>query len=620
MSLPSFSLIQQQCDGVIAIDYYFAKAIIELAIQDTELDQQHQHVFAALIALSYSQRQGHTCLPLSALAGKRWWQNAELSRQGFEFESLQTLQSSLADILASLPTPACIRIQRGCLYTERFWQFEQETQNKLSAINRITPLEQSLVSQLETVWPVLFPPNNGVTSRVDWQQAAVVLAIHQGLTVLSGGPGTGKTYTVSRMLLALQLTSAKPLKIVLAAPTGKAAQRLTESLTKTLAALPDHPILADAMKAIPAQANTVHRLLGLREHGIESKFNENNKLSLDVLIIDESSMLDLALMTRLLRALPTDCRLILIGDAQQLPSVESGNVLPMLMPPHSNHFNTQQLDWLSAFNIDYDNKETNSSIDLNPCVELAQSYRFGEQVAQLANAINSSDGSRAWKTLKQLSDDTDSGITQREPDTFYASTLSNICRQYYEICTASNLNEAFTLAGKLRVLCAIKLGEFGADAINQQIEHYLRGRLGISLPEERFKGQLVMISRNIHALGLFNGDIGMVWPDESGNLLLHFDSGSGEGTRSIDANRITATQSVYAMTIHKSQGSEFEHAIIVLPLLGGQSLLSRELLYTGVTRGRGKVTVVSDRTTFEFSVNNKTQRYSGLTSVAMSSN
>lgn len=620
MNIQTFHSVQQQCDGIAEIDYFFAKAVMSF---DHEQHYEYAQVFMVLVALSYAQRQGHSCLPIAAIGNQHWWRNEEAGRSGFVFAAPTDITCWLKTLIAMLPKPACVRLQNGQLYTERYWQFEQVTQSTLNQLHRLVPLSEMSKYKLISLWHTLFPVEQSAEYdrvNIDWQQVAVVSALYQGLTVLSGGPGTGKTYTVARILLALQITSETPLRIVLAAPTGKAAQRLSESLNHSYCTLSETPELARAIKDIPTQAQTVHRLLGLREHSIGAKHNGQNKLQLDVLVVDESSMLDLALMTRLLRALPTHCRLILVGDAQQLPSVESGNVLPMLMPENPNQLSLLQQQWLGEFGLGdnirgSDCSDVNEHQSFNPCILLARSHRFGEKLAQLASAINLQDAEHAWSVLTRLSNNNHSGIQLVPHADFKGKALQSICDNYYQVCCADSLTEAFTQAKTFRVLAAMRQGESGTESINQKIEDKLRTQLGLSIGESRFKGQLLIVTRNIHALGLYNGDIGIVWPDQSGKLSLCFEGSSSKSFRHFDLNRVPSTQSVYAMTIHKSQGSEFDHVMVVLPQHGGQSLLSKELLYTAVTRSQNRLSIVSDEVAFKFAVNNRTQRYSGLVPV-----
>lgn len=626
MNIQTLQAVQQGCDGIAEIDYFFAKAIIGLTkrqlIEMTDWPEEEQNqptqMFMLLMALSYAQRQGHSCLPFAALANQRWWQNEESGRAGFEFASQSNISECLRRLIDYLPKPACIRIQSDCLYTERYWQFEQVTQVALNRLHRNMPPSQTSIDKLRSVWNMLFPKaKTSAADELDWQQIAVIISVYQGLTVLSGGPGTGKTYTVARILLALQVTAEKPLSIVLAAPTGKAAQRLTESLDQSFASLSATPELATAISHIPTQAQTVHRLLGLTEHSVEAKYNAQNTLSLDVLIVDESSMLDLALMTRLLRAVPDHCRLILVGDAQQLPSVESGNVLPMLIPEIPNKISNLHKLWLSDFGLTdkpatADESQHHHNTISSPCVVLAQSHRFGKYLAELASAVNAQDGKQAWARLTSLHSDFDSGIQLLAHTDFYSQTLPAICDHYYQVCCAAHLAKAFIQASKFRVLTAMRQGESGTELLNQNIEDTLRRRLGLPMGQAWFKGQLLMITRNMHALGLYNGDIGIVWPDHVGHLSLFFEANPGSEYRHFDLNRVTSIQTVYAMTIHKSQGSEFDHVMLVLPQHGGQNMLSKELLYTGITRSQNALSIVADEAVFIQAVNQINQRYSGL--------
>ncbi|MBT0587345.1 exodeoxyribonuclease V subunit alpha [Alteromonas oceanisediminis] len=617
----SFYAATQSLEGIVPIDYFFAQAVNQRLVHEPQSAASRHHCFMLLLALSAAQRQGHSCLSLQAIAEQTLWRNDD--KPGYSFGVLDALREHAAHLQRHLPSPACIVLDDDHLFTTRFWTFEQHILQGLRARNVL--IEKPLIHQsaLQSVWPCLFPPNADMhPAAIDWQQVAVALAVHQRFFILTGGPGTGKTYTVARLLLALHVASGQELHIGLAAPTGKAAQRLSDSLQSSFKNLDidDSSPLKRAMQRVPMQAQTVHRLLGLQETSLAAKYHETNPLPLDVLIVDESSMLDVALFARLIRALSPTCRLILVGDAQQLPSVEAGNVLAQLMPVEGavNQFLPAQIDNIQALvQCDMIPQHTESKT-IGYSVSLQGSRRFGGALAQLASRVNqpaqASVSPSSWELLETLSDVTDSGI-KRLPNSALSLAVENwIDEHFLPLCRMTVIDQALNSLSRFNVLCALRQGDYGVESLNTLIEQRLRQRLGI-LHHQAFHGQRLMITRNLPALGLFNGDIGLVWNHgnaQTGQLSLCFAASAGKPMRQFDLQRITAVDSVFAMTIHKSQGSEFDHVAVVLPEQGAEQLLGRELLYTAITRSKGKLTLVCDKPVFERTVAQSSQRWSGI--------
>ncbi|MEC7451264.1 MAG: AAA family ATPase, partial [Pseudomonadota bacterium] len=354
-SVPSFF---DNLFGIEAIDKFVAK---EFGFID-ELEQEEQFIWAGILAyLSYMQRNGHSCIYLKDIAGTTLFkevvaeQEAALAvetnehssngaaaasltlveqteqekapKAGVDVPQLTPLLRILKSALVNEQVAQLFVYSNGKLYSRRYYEFEQEVARNVVKRAALTPLSDEASEKVKQLWPAIFPTET--TDQQDWQQIAVAKSLMQRFCVINGGPGTGKTYTVLRLLLALQACDEN-LKIVLAAPTGKAQQRMTESIMNSIDGLRgklDDTVLNN----VPTDAVTLHRLLGLREHGVSTKFNQHNQLSADVLIVDEASMVDLALMTRIVRALPDHARLYFIGDADQLPAVELGNVLEQLV-------------------------------------------------------------------------------------------------------------------------------------------------------------------------------------------------------------------------------------------------------------------------------------------------
>ena len=383
----SFQQAAKQLHGLVAVDYFFAKELIQCisfessyAANDADItiSQKQQQWFHLLIALSASLRDGHSCLPLNEVAGKRLFSDSnnsnDLTPQGFLFADLTIITELLAELpLANShskdddqPQPIVLNHER--LYLRRYYQFEEELKQVVRSRRSIAgPFLDSDVSHFEiadeghnetgnkeqndtgnikNIIATLFPDlaaqsnlqaNDIQTSEIDWQAVAVANAINKDFAIIAGGPGTGKTYTVTKLLAALlMLAKAKSgdsfivPKISLVAPTGKAAQRLSESITKAVADFRGS-IDDKILDLIPESAKTIHRLLGVIPEQVNFRHHQENKLDIDILLIDEVSMVDLPMMTRIFRALPTRTKVILLGDADQLPSVAVGSVLACLL-------------------------------------------------------------------------------------------------------------------------------------------------------------------------------------------------------------------------------------------------------------------------------------------------
>ena len=611
MMAKSFAQLSMRCDDLQPIDYFFAKNLSS-GYQFSCEDDEHWS-FLVIVALSWAQRQGHSCLPLSRIADATLWDDPVSGKKGYRFPALNALEGIVSQLVSSMSSPAPLVLKDHCLYTARAFNFEQTLMQRLSNMHRIRPIAHQPQTRVAEFWPQLFPHSHD-QSNLDWQQVAVITALHQPLLMLTGGPGTGKTYTVSRLLMALQLAADDSLQIGLAAPTGKAAQRLSESIQANMQALKAYSGLSAAVQQIPRQASTVHRLLGLREGSVRCRHDHTNPLPLDVLVVDECSMLDLALFTRLIRAVPDHCRLILIGDAAQLPSVESGNVLPMLQPHPSNQLSALQKSWLMEFQVPVDSL-TDAEVNTY-AIELQQSKRFdqslGDIASQIQRSINQPKQARStWENYLSYCDTSDR-FEHANYAQFEAFVRRWIEGYYAPLASQPTPIKALRAAQQFRLLCVTRQGPMGVENLNQLIDSTLKRRANVALNQSHFHGRLVMITKNLASLGLYNGDIGIVWRDARGKLAIHFSHSNGEETREFSPERVIDLESVFAMTVHKSQGSEYQHVAVVIPQQGADRLLTNELLYTGITRSRERLTLVCDRARFVECVTQKTQRWSGV--------
>jgi exodeoxyribonuclease V alpha subunit len=463
---------------------------------------------------------------------------------------------------------------------------------------------------------------------VNWQKVAAAVALSRRFSVISGGPGTGKTTTVAKLLAALvqqadeQLTT---LSIKLVAPTGKAAARLTESLGSALDELP----VSEQVKAkIPATASTLHRLLGAVPNRAGFRHKRDNPLHLDVLVVDEASMVDLSMMYKLIDALPEHAQLILLGDKDQLASVEAGAVLGDICSFSGVGYSNVQSRLLARL-TGYAALETHNSghpLADSLCM-LQKSYRFDARsgIGQLARAINVGEPVNGlWQRFDDIScytlDDEHYQQMVAEVSQHYSAYLKLVqhsltadeCRgekQQKEIAS-----QALALFSRSRLLCALREGDFGVAGLNQRIEQAL-SRQGFIRPGDElwYPGRPVMVARNDHAQGLYNGDIGICLLDstaETPRLKVYFELPDGE-IKAVLPSRVPEHDTAYAMTIHKSQGSEFDHTLMLLPPQFSP-ILTRELIYTGVTRAKKQLLMYADARVLAKGIATPTERSSGL--------
>ncbi len=469
-------------------------------------------------------------------------------------------------------TPLCLVGNR--LYLQRILDYERLLAAKvgrLLADSEVFTVNKELLRELFG--------DSATEGEVDWQRRAALQALRHSFLIISGGPGTGKTTTVVKILALLQDAAGAKLRVALAAPTGKAAMRLQESITASLGPLALSPEIA---ASIPVVASTLHRLLGVQRNSPVFQHNQENPLHYNVVVVDEASMVDLALMAKLLAALPPGGRLILLGDKDQLASVESGTVLAdmtLALPNNS--------------------------------VQLQRSYRFDTGIKDFAAAINQGDASSAWGMMCSQSPENVSRLTE-EAAVYAGGRYCDYMEAALGAASLADYGKLFEIFQSFKVLCGLRRGPSGVEGLNRQIEYYLRGR-GYHCPEDDwYVGRPIMVNRNDYGLGLFNGDMGLCLPDpaDPGSLKVWFEGESGK-LKGLLPGRIASCETVYALTVHKSQGAEIGEVLVVLPEQVSR-LMSRELLYTAVTRARSQVLLKADRAVFEAAVTAKVERHSGL--------
>lgn len=652
----NFNQAQQQLADIEAIDYFFAREMLIALTINAELPGEKAQILMHLfIALSVSLRAGHTCLPITEISAVHWAidfdEHGQCNHQGYVFPSTDVLSSLLIELKIGINAQQPLVFEHNNLYMRRYYQFESELARGIN--ERLTSITSVSLNDISSIINQLFPSVRSTQpDEIDWQKVAVANAINKNFTVIAGGPGTGKTYTVTKLLAALLMLNKKgrnyndeqALEVALVAPTGKAAQRLSESIIKAVEGfkgLIDDDILA----AIPTQAKTIHRLLGVIPNSPNFRHHQHNLLSCDILLIDEVSMVDLPMMARLFRALKIDTKVILLGDADQLPSVAVGSVLADIAPRPHYGYSRENLNYLAQA-CQLDLKQLQSTFEQgNVTIEnnhdhlsfLIKSRRFDGEggIGKLAAHVIQGHAVQSWLLLES-STSKESSTSQASSadktstqltlvDNNLSSWLAPLVNKYYQgIAQCDDIAQAFTMLAKFRVLCVTRQGEFGVDALNQWIKEQLVHNVNLS--QTSYHGMPIMISENDYRLGLFNGDVGLLWRSSDGHLMAYFENSEqvleqdniaglskGIAYKMLQPSRLPKYDSVYAMTIHKTQGSEFEHVAIVLPKHAEHQLLSRELLYTGITRAKTKLTIACNSKTWKFGVKTVIKRYSGLT-------
>lgn len=551
---------------------------LERALVDSlqRLDTQASPVVLASAALlCMALDKGDVCLPLARLAGQRPWPEHAFNLPKLADWQAQLLASPLVGADGDF-TP--LILEHGRLYLARYQAYERYLATQL--LHRAADLPEIDEAQLSESLGRLFAFNQ---QQPDWQRLAAAQAVRRKLAVISGGPGTGKTTTVVRLLAALlEQPDCEHLAIGLAAPTGKAAARMAEAIRNAKAQLP----VSEAIKAaLPDEARTLHRLLGSRGDSPQVRHHAANPLALDVLVVDEASMVDLALMAKLLDALPPTARLILLGDKDQLCAVEAGAVFAELC--EGRGFDAQaaaDLERITGQPVPL--SEPASQLG-NAVVLLTHSHRFAGDsgIGELARRINGGDVSGTLNLLKEGRSDLAWNAEPTPADLL--DRLDQGYGPYMAAAKSADAAAAFAAFNSFRTLTAQREGAWGVAGINEALEARIKRRSQVASRERWYVGRPVMVRQNDYALGLFNGDIGICLHTEYG-LRVFFEG--EEGYRPFAPARLPSHDSAFAMTVHKSQGSEFAEVLLVLPEQPSP-LLSRSLFYTGITRAKQKVEI-----------------------------
>ncbi len=564
--------------------------------------------------LSKKLTEGNICIPVDEVKenlGTTPYDSVIPTNDLTNYKKLVTLNKAST-------TPFVLHNDR--LYFQRYFKYETSIIEKLKSLiaaeanvvsNRITLLESQadLIKTLTTNYDI-----NGLTvkEQVDWQLVAVLQALLNNFTIITGGPGTGKTTTLAKLLIVLYALEPNA-KVALAAPTGKASMRMFESLKNSK--LPFS--IETKAKIDNLKPSTIHSLLGYKKESVNFKYNAENPLPYSWVVVDEASMIDVPMFSKLLEALGDKCRIILLGDKDQLASVEAGSLLGDLCQtlPSLNMFSSKSAQWINQFiteparNIQHEFIGGNTQLLSNHIIELKYSHRFNSQgaIGKVSKAVIEGD---LDKLKSLIGTPTASNVTFDFE--YQEEILYKFVEGYEDYINEPDIAEALKKLNQLRVLVAVRESNRGMKAINKFIELHLR-RKGLLKPDGDFyENRPIMVTRNMYDLELLNGDTGILRKDASGNIKAYFEDVSG-GVKSVLPAYLTYSETVFAMTIHKSQGSEFDKVLVVLPEGTSNALLTRELLYTGITRAKDHITIQGKEETIDYAVGASVKRISGIT-------
>ena len=591
---PSTNLQQQappEAEEYEALDKQLAELMQELNSskdKDSELQAaQNKVIKRCTLEISKHTREGQIAIPVS------------------EEDQTILLQTNVGGEAGDYKP---LIIDQGYLYLRRYWQYQNQLAKQIRARMMVDEdIDSNTKSENQDSWAQhrldeLFSDDKDLTNETNWQRRAVELALKHQFLIVSGGPGTGKTTTITRLLALLieqhlssldEISAPKvgggltnSFKVLLAAPTGKAAIRMLDSIRDAQAGL---GLTEDAAALMPSEASTIHKLLGYQHGSVNFKHNRNNPLNADVVLVDEASMIDIALMSKLVEAVPAHAKLILIGDKDQLSSVETGSVFA---------------DMCSGL-------EEDKSEHL---VTLKKNWRFSKDSDIGQSAIAANQGN-SRKLLSLLKDSNSENCKLIAPDTLRDAELIKPWRTYIDVINNpdASYDEIFQAFNQYRVLCALRRGPNGSVNMSSRIETALAKQNQIHFRKKFsnnnqswYHGRPIMITQNSYGKGLFNGDTGITMIRD-GEVKVYFpaaddglstadgSSSTADGSntyKSFSPVRLPAHETTWAMTIHKSQGSEFNQVVLILPH-EEMPLLTRQLIYTGITRAKEQVSIVA---------------------------
>jgi len=588
------------------IDLHFAQFLLDMEPGETP------ELLLGAALVSRARSDGHVCIDLKNLPG---YYSQTLAEYDIRLPDWENWREQLKNVQAvGHPGQTKPLILVGSrLYLNRYWQYENDLAQKILNLAEgwlPVPHQKRFANGLNSFF------EDRTDDHVNWQKVAAFMAVTRRLCVISGGPGTGKTTTLAR-ILALLLQQDPDLDIALAAPTGKAAARMNEAIRQ---AKKDLDVNSGILDLIPEdQAKTIHRLLGFRRYSPYFRHDSRHPLRQNLVVVDEASMVDLALMAKLVRALKEQSRLILLGDKDQLASVEAGAFLgDVCRSGEENRFSERFCSVFqnAAGESSLLERHMSSVVEHSPLqdclVQLKKSWRFGQDsgIEALCRVVNA--GGTADETESIFTEFSDITWTKPpSPDQLKAEIKEKVLRGFTPYIHARSPRDALLCLGRFRILCALRDGPYGVLQINRLVEEILKDAGLIQPVSQWYINRPVMITRNDYSLGLFNGDIGVVWQNQEEPRRVFFPSTAGNEARRFIPALLPQSETVYAMTVHKSQGSEFDHVLLILPDQESP-VLTRELIYTGITRARKSMEIVADRAVFQAAIATTAIRSSGL--------
>ncbi|MES5813643.1 exodeoxyribonuclease V subunit alpha [Pseudoxanthomonas sp. Soil82] len=529
---------------------------------------------------------------------------------------------------AETAADAPLVLEHGLLYLRRYREYERRLAAGLQRLGGAEAVDEAALGALAPLFARLFPH---AADGDDRQARAAAVALRQRLLLVTGGPGTGKTTTIARLLVLLAARAAAagqpPPRIALAAPTGRAAERMAESLRKAAQLLAADGIDAGLLAPLSTSGSTLHRLLGTRPDAPEFRHHAGNPLEVDLVVVDEASMIDLPLMAKLVEAVPDGARLILLGDPDQLPSVEAGDVLSGILAASGDGLRLASddaaalrplLGEVDAARID----DARNGFAARH-VHLLRGWRQSAalDLAPLAAAVREGDAAEALRLLRGRPLDGVHYHAALADPLADASQRERLLAHWAALADAPDPASALARAGELRLLTAVRDGPQGARGLNARIEASLTGRLAAAPARGHarnaraegafFHGRLLLVTENSYRHRLFNGDTGICLRDDDGQLMAWFPGEGAGAPRAFHPATLPAHDSAFAMTVHKAQGSEFDAVWLLLPARDAR-VLSRELVYTGLTRARRELHLAASPDILATALSRHARRVSGL--------
>ncbi|MEA2012242.1 MAG: exodeoxyribonuclease V subunit alpha [Verrucomicrobiota bacterium] len=626
----------QELDIFSNLDLRFAELMTELS---TEKSVKEDLFLASAVLSNWTTEKKHICLNLEHQNKIKTYYPEIFSAELRKKANLQNWFSSLKKANEVVGVPGDYKpliLSKNLLYLHRYWSYEQMLGKKLLELSKKIPekLDYKLLRQgLSRVFPIYEQPDG-----VDWQKVAAFAALKNDFTIITGGPGTGKTTVVAAILVLLAEQNAfedsdvsgKKQIVKLCAPTGKAATQLQEAIVIER----DKIRCSDEIrKKITLETSTIHRLLGWQHNSPYFRHDNKNPLSADVIIVDEASMVPLALMAKLLDAVKNGSKVILLGDRDQLASVEAGSVFAdicIAAAGESENQNSFSADFLLSYmdmtGVRLDEAKYLNSLT-NCVVELQESHRFDSKrgIGRVKTAISSGDSDLVLKVLQDchvseinlsLPPDSLSDMKRKIADYIKrpVKMVESIKNTFLSYLNEDDIESAFSQFNRFRILCATRKGIFGVENVNSIITEMVLLQKDLRASVTYFKGRPILIKKNSYSQGLYNGDIGLCWTAKDGNgISVYFPDSKKTGEfRQFTPAHLPEHETVFAMTIHKSQGSGFENVLIILPDDRYSPVLTRELFYTGITRAKKRVEIWAENEILKIAIQQKIERESGL--------